>query len=71
MIGQIGSTSMKVEDTQENVALSVSTMPLAIFMLMFMDIVYMEGGHILETRLFHGLTMFQSTTKKVCLKMNM
>ena len=58
MIGQIGFTSMKVEDTQENVALSVSMMTLAISMLMSMDTVYMEDGHIQETRLFHGLTMF-------------
>ena len=71
MIGQIGFTSMKVEDTQENVALSVSMMTLAISMLMSMDTVYMEDGHIQETRLFHGLTMFQSITKKVCLKTNM
>ena len=61
---------MKVEDTQENVALSVFMMTLVISMLMSMDIVYMEGGHIQEIRLFPGQTMFQFTTRKVFYKLN-
>ena len=66
-IGPIGSTSMKVEAIQENVALNVFTMTLVISMLTFMHTVCMGDGHILEIRLFHGQTMFQFTTKRVFL----